>query len=133
MTFTHRFYVHPSDVGFIVGKGGKTIQRIERNTASRIFLCDKPTPTQIKNNKELRPFQFFFIQTSTPYMIRIISDMLSKIAKESENRRKGIFHHAAKTKPRPSGIQCLRGADEPLIVELTDGEDSDSDSDSEDM
>ena len=126
MTFTHRFYVHPSDVGFIVGKGGKTIQRIERNTASRIFLCDKPTPVQIRKNPELRPYQFFFIQTSASYMIRIICDMIGKIAKESENRRNGIFHPTAKTKPRPSGIKSLRGADEPLILEFTDDEDSDS-------
>lgn len=122
MIYTNRYHVHPSDVGFVVGRGGATIQRVERNTSSRIFLCPKPTEQQIRKNPSLRPFPFFFIQTSEKHMVPIIMEIIQRIAVESKNRRNGTFHHSATTRPKSNKIRCLRGADEPLVVYFTESE-----------
>ena len=133
MSITHRYYVHPDDVGFVVGRQGRTIKSIETRTGSRIQLCNKPTPEQMEKNSNLRPYPFFFIQTHAPFMVSVITDMIERIAKESENRRNGVFHEGAKTRPPPSGIRCLRGAENtPFIVEFSDSEYSEDSEDSED-
>jgi hypothetical protein len=135
--FWHRFHVHPDDVGFIVGSKGKTINKLKHITRAHIQLYDAPTDTQIKNNPALRPYPFFYIQAHTPYAIDLTINMLIQIAKESENRRFGIFHHGATTKPRDKDKNSIVDSEKPFIIEFEldsddDDDDDDDDSDSSD-
>lgn len=126
MVYTHRYYVHPADAGFVVGRKGQTIQRIARSTGSHIQLYPAPTNAHIIKNPNLRPYPFFWIQSMSPYMISNIVSMIAGIAKESENRRYGIFHQGAKTRPRER-LNVIQNADDPLIVEFSSDEESDDD------
>lgn len=129
--FWHRFHAHPDDVGFIVGSKGKTINKLKHITRAHIQLYDAPTDTQIKNNPALRPYPFFYIQAHTPYVIDLTINMLIQIAKESENRRFGIFHHAATTKPSYKSENSIVNNKKPLILEFELSE-SDNDEDEDD-
>jgi len=65
-------------------------------------------------------------------MTKFISGMIGRVATESENRRNGNFHHAAKTKPRPARKVPIHDASEPLILEFSDGEDDSDEDEDED-
>ena len=64
-------------------------------------------------------------------MIDFAINMLIQIAKESENRRFGIFHHGATTKPRCKLKNSIVDNKTPFIIEYELSE-SDDDEDEDD-
>lgn len=86
----------PEDIGFVIGTGGVTINNIKKTANAQVQIY-KPIKLGGTTN-ETHPY--FLIQAKTQESIDIAFQMIEKIAKESYNRRHGVFHHSCPPEKR---------------------------------
>jgi hypothetical protein len=108
---TKKFYMKPKDIGFVIGKDGATINSIKTESKGHVQIYKPISMGGTTNEKH----PYFLIKANTQDSIDTAYKMIGKIARESYNRRHGIFHHSCppakrfvpKPKPLPPTIQYI--------------------------